>query len=159
MKRNIVIAITAGLTIVVTALVVTSFRGPEHYPNDLSYWFRSAAARDWLPEAAQGKPQAQLCCGLNLIRSNLVVMTDNAVVLSSIPLVGKRFFQKTSYNIDQRISQEQLAEAYQWVSKAVDQGFSPARQAQKLFIGRVPMPNSPVQLGTNSTPMPAGSSR
>jgi hypothetical protein len=47
----------------------------------------------------------------------------------------------TSTRIDNTISQEQLTQAYGWIRKAVDQGFAPAKEAEKLFIGRVPMPN------------------
>jgi len=94
-------------------------------------------------------------------------MTDRTVVLSAIPVIGKRFFETTSYNIDSSISQEQLAEAYRWVRKAVDQGFAPAKEAERLFAGRVPMPNmggaanrsQPVSLGTNGTSAAAGSGR
>ncbi len=141
MRQNVVIAIVAGLLMVLIGLLVISFKGPAHYPRDLSYWISAAAARDWSSRAAQGEPRAQLCCGLNLIRSNLVIMKDQVVLLSALPLIGKRFFESTSYNIDNMISQEQLTEAYGWVRKAVDQGFAPARKAEKLFIGRVAVPN------------------
>ncbi len=128
---------------------------------------RAAAARDWSPQAAQGEPRAQLCCGLNLIRSNLVMMKDEVVLLSTLPLIGKRFFEKTSYSIDNTISQEQLAEAYGWVRKAAAQGFAPAKEAEKLFIGRVPIPNQggasspsqPPKSETNRTSAAAGSGR
>jgi hypothetical protein len=167
MKRNVVIAITAGLFLVLIGLVVISSRGPEHHPPGLSYWLRAAAARDWSLEATHGEPRAQLCCGINLIRSNLIVMTDRTELLADIPVIGKRYFEKTSYDIDSTISQEQLAEAYRWVRKAVDQGFAPAKEAEKLFAGKVPMPNpggaanrsQPVTLGTNAKSAAAGSGR
>ncbi len=145
MKRSVTIAIVVSLVVVLLGLVVASLRSPEPYPRNLSYWFGAAAARDWAAEAAKGQAPAQLCCGLVLIRSNLIIMTDRAVGLSRLPLIGRRYFENTSYRIDNTISQAQLAEAYGWVKKAADQGFAPAREAVKLFIGRVPAPN---QVGT-----------
>jgi hypothetical protein len=140
MKRWVTITVVAGLLVVLMGLLVAAFRAPAH-PRDLSYWFRAAAARDWSAAAAKGQAPAQLCCGLNLIRSNLVVMKDETVGLSCLPLIGNRYFVRTTYSIGNTISQEQLTEAYGWVRKAVDQGFAPAREAEKLFIGRVPMPD------------------
>ena len=140
MKRWVTITIVAGLVVVLMVLLVAALRAPAH-ARDLSYWFLVAAARDWSAEAAKGQAPAQLCCGLNLIRSNLIVMKDETVGLSRLPLIGKRYFERTSYSIGSTISQEQLKEAYRWIRKAVDQGFAPAREAEKLFIGRVPMPN------------------
>jgi hypothetical protein len=140
MKRWVTITIVASLVGVLLGLLVAALRAPAH-PRDLSYWFRAAAARDWSAEAAKGQAAAQLCCGLNLIRSNLVVMKDETVGLSRLPLIGKQYFERTSYSIGNTISQEQLTEAYGWIRKAVDQGFAPAREAEKLFNGRIPMPN------------------
>ncbi len=166
MKRWLIITIVAGLVVVLMGLLVAALRAPAH-PTDLSYWFRAAAARDWSAEAAKGQAPAELCCGLNLIRSNLVVMIDRTVGLSRLPLIGKRYFERTAYGIDNTISQEQLTQAYGWIRKAVDQGFAPAKEAEKLFIGRVPMPNQggaanrsqPHEPGTNRTSSAAGSGR
>ena len=159
MNRNVNIVIAAGLLILLIAFVVIFSGGSQHYSRDLSYWFRAAAGGDWSSQAAQGEPRAQLSCGLNLIRSNLVVMIDRPyvtvfgqqMVLSRIPLIGKRFFETTSYNIDGRISQQQLAEAYRWVRKAADQGFAPAKEAEKLFAGRVANGQQPTSSDTNRT--------
>jgi len=167
MKRRVRIIIAAGLVVVLMGLLIASLRDLEHYPRDLSYWFRAAAAGDWSAEAAKGQAQAQLCCGLNLIRSNLVVMTDETVGLARLPLIGKRYFERTSYSIDNTISQEQLMEAYGWIRKAVDQGFAPASEAEKLFIGRIGVSNQgsagnrsqPAGPGTNRTSAAAGSGR
>lgn len=167
MKRWQTLIIAAVVVVVLMGLLVTSLRALKHYPRDLSYWFRAAAAGDWSAEAAKGHAVAQLCCGLNLIRSNLVVMTDETVGLSRLPLIGKRYFERTSYSIDNTISQEQLTEAYGWIRKAVDQGFAPAKEAEKLFLGRIRMSNQgnagngsqPAWLGTNQTSPVAHSGR
>jgi TPR repeat protein len=167
MKRWASIAIAAGLALALIGLLVTALRAPAHYPRDLSYWLRAAAARDWSAEAAEGQASAQLCCGLNLIRSNLVVMTDETVGLSGLPLIGKRYFESTSYSIGNTISQGQLTEAYGWIRKAADQGFAPAREAEKLFIGRIGVSNpqggangrQPSSSDTNRTPAAAASRR
>src|SRR5437899_8731139 len=137
MKRRVAFTIAACLIVIFMVLLLASIRRRDHYPKDLSYWFRTAAAKDWSAEAAKGQAPAQLCCGLNLIRSNLVVMTDSTVGLSRLPVFGKRYFERTSYSIANTISMEQLTDAYGWVSKAADQGFPPAKEAEKLFIGRI----------------------
>ena len=127
--------------LIAVILAVSFSKGREHDPKDLSYWVRAGAAKDWSSEAAQGAVQAQFHFGLSLIRTNLQTMIDRVPRLSAVPLVGKRFFEKISYGIDSNISQEQLADAYRWIKKSADQGFAPAKEAEKLFIGRIGRPN------------------
>ena len=137
MKRNLNIGLFTGLLLVSVALLVKLYRSHEHDPRDLAYWIRAAGAKDWSTEAAQGQPQAQFYCGLSLISSNLVTMIDQVPTLSAIPIIGKRFFEKTSYGINSTISHEQLLEAHRWIKKSADQGYAPAREAEKLFMGKV----------------------
>jgi len=136
MKNN-VIAVVVGFLVVVVILAVSFSGRREHDPKDLSYWVRAGAGKDWSSEAAHGERQAQFYLGLALVRSNLVTMIDRVPRLSAVPLIGKRFFEKTSYDIDSNISQEQLADAYRWIKKSAGQGFAPAIEAEKLFIGKV----------------------
>ena len=167
MKNNVVIAIFAGLVLVAVSLVVSFSGGRQHDPKDLSYWVGAGAAKDWSSEAAQGAPQAQFHFGLSLISTNLVTMIDRVPRMSAVPLIGKRFFEKISYGIDSNISQEQLADAYGWIKKSADQGFAPAKEAEKLFTGRVGRPNQggpangsqPIRSETNRTSSAAGSRR
>lgn len=94
-------------------------------------------------------------------------MIDRVPRLSAIPLIGKRLFQTISYSIDNRISQEQLAEAHRWIKLSADQGFAPAKEAEKLFIGKSTVPSQsgaangtgPFSSTMNQTSPPAGSSR
>lgn len=166
MKNN-VIAVTVGFVVGAVILVVSFSGGREHDPKDLAYWARTGAAKDWSSEAAHGEPQAEFHVGLALIRSNLVTMIDRVPRLSAVPLIGKRFFEKISYEIDSNISQEQLADAYRWIKKSADKGFAPAKEAEKLFIGKVGTPNQggaangsqPIRSETNRTSSAAGSRR
>ena len=141
MKNSVVIAIFVGLVLVVVSLVVSFSGEHQHDPKDIAYWVGAGAAKDWSSEAAQGAPQAQFHFGLSLIRTNLLTMIDRVPRMSAVPLIGKRFFEKISYGIDSNISQEQLADAYGWIKKSADQGFAPAKEAEKLFTGRVGRPN------------------
>jgi len=75
-----------------------------------------------------------------LIRTNLTKMIDRIPVLSNVQVLGRRF-ERITYGIDNSIGEGQLAEAYRWIKKSADQGYAPAREAEKLFIGRVPTPN------------------
>ena len=166
MKNNVVIAIFVGLLLVVVLVAIFSGRR-EHDPKDLSYWMRTGAAKDWSSEAARGEPLGQFYFGLTLIRTNLMTMTDRVPRLSAIPLIGKRFFEKVTYRIDSNIGQEQLAEAYRSIKESADQGFGPAKEAEKLFIGRIVGPNKDhaenrsqmIRSGTNPTSSAAGSRR
>lgn len=108
----------------------------EPAPGDFSAWVTLAADQDWSAKAAQGDPQAQFCRGLILIRTNLVQFAARVPVLSRIPVIGRRF-EKISYSIDNNIGQDQMAEAFGWIRKSADQGFAPAKEAEKLFVGRV----------------------
>ena len=141
-KQIIAFCICLWLIGVGVVLIVIFSGGREHDPRDLSYWIQTGAARNWSSEAASGQPQAQFYCGLTLISSNLVIMKDQVPMLCAIPIIGKRFFEHTSYRINSTISQEQLMEAHQWIKKSADQGYAPAREAEKLFIGRVGDPNT-----------------
>jgi hypothetical protein len=108
-------------------------------PTDLGYWLNKAAAgRDWSTDAAGGKAEAELCVGLDLIHTNLIVMSDRVPGLASVPLIGRRVFQKNHYELANNIEPERLMTAYTWVKKAVDQGFAPATNAEQLFAGRIP---------------------
>lgn len=166
MKRNVT-AVIIGFVVVTVILLVSFAGGREHDPKDISYWVQAGAAKDWSSLAARGEPQAQFHLGITLIRSNLVTMIGRVPRLSAVPLIGKRFFQKISYDIDSNITQEQLVDAYQWIKKSADQGFAPAKEAEKLFVGKVGKPNQggaangsqPIRSETNRTSSAAGSRR
>jgi hypothetical protein len=158
MKNKVVFAFFIGLLLVAVVLIARFAGGYEHDPRDLSYWIRAGADKDWSSEAAQGQPQAQFYCGLGLISSNVVIMIDQVPRLCDIPIIGKRFFEHTSYGINSSMNQEQLAEAHRWIKKSADQGYAPAREAEKLFIGRVGKPtggaanrSQPIRSETNQT--------
>lgn len=120
------------------AVLVASFWvTPRPDPKDLYYWAKAAGDKDWSAEAAQSNPEAQFYLGLTLIRTNLMKMVDRVPMLSAVPVIGKRLFENVSYGLDNNIAQEQLIEAYRWIKKSADQGFAPARQAEKLFPGRI----------------------
>src|SRR5437763_7143439 len=97
-----------------------------------------AATQDWTAEAAAGRAEAELCVGLSLIRTRLVVMIDRVPALASVPVLGKRFFEKTHYSLDGKLSPERQILAYGYIKKARDQGFVPAVEAEALFAGRMP---------------------
>jgi hypothetical protein len=75
--------------------------------------------------------------GLNLIRTNLVIMIDRVPGLASVPVIGKRFFEKFHYALDDKIPLERQRVAYGYIKKASDQGFVPAIEAEALFAGRL----------------------
>jgi len=77
--------------------------------------------------------------GLTLIRTNLTKFVERVPVLSKVPVVGRRF-ERISYSIDSSIGQEQLSEAYQCIKRSADQGYAPAKETEKLFVGRVIAP-------------------
>jgi hypothetical protein len=81
-------------------------------------------------------------------------MIDRVPRLSAIPIISKQWFESISYGIDSNASQEQLAEAYRWIKHSADQGFAPAKETEKLFIGRIVIPNpgSPAKNRTNTVP-------
>ena len=116
----------------------------EPAPGDFSSWARAVADKDWSAKAAQGDPEAQFCLGLMLVRTNLVKFVDRVPVLSDVPLVGRRF-KKLSYSIDNNIGPDQMAEAFAWIKKSADQGYAPAKEAEKLFIGKVAAPVGPTR--------------
>ncbi len=145
MKTKVVIGVLAGLLLAVIALWVSLPAAPEHDPRDFLYWSQAGGTNDWSAAAVQGNARAQFFCGFGLIRTNLQVMIDRIPRLSAIPIIGKRFFQTISYCIDNRISQEQLAEAYRWIKQSADQGFAPAKEAEKLFKGKITVPNQSTQ--------------
>lgn len=139
-KNKVIFAALAGLFLMGLTLWVRFSAAPEHDPRDLLYWRQAGGTNDWSVGAAQGDARAQFYYGFALIRTNFQIMIDRVPGLSAIPLFGKRFFQTTSYGIDSQISQEQLAEAYRQIKQSADQGFPPAREAEKLFTGRIKAP-------------------
>jgi TPR repeat protein len=158
----------AAFLVLLLAAIGLTFIFPavhEHNPRDLSYWSRAGANQDWSAKAAQADPQAQFFFGLGLIRTNLEISIDRVPGLSDIPVFGKRFFETISYRIDSGIRQEQLAEAYRWINLAAAQGFAPAKEAKKLFAGRIATPNQSgptngslsIRSETNRTSSAAGS--
>lgn len=136
MKKSVVISVFAGFFLVATLGVIFS-GSAEHDPTDLSYWVRKGVDNDWSKQAADGDAKAQFFLGLALIRTNLTQFVGRVPILSKVPVLGKRFID-ISYNIDSGIDQEQLTEAYRWIKKSANQGFAPAKEAEKLFAGRVP---------------------
>jgi hypothetical protein len=166
MNSREAIAVFVGLLLVVVGLAVSLCAPRGHDPRDLAYWGKAGANKDWSSVAAQGDPQAQFFRGFALIRTNLETRIDRVPRLSGIPVFGKRFFETISYGIDNGIAQEQLAEAYRWIKQSADQGFAPAKEAEKLFVGRIGMRkggpangNQPFTLETNSTSPTTGSRR
>ncbi len=157
MKTKVVIGILAGLLLAVIALWVSFSAAPEHDPRDFLYWGQAGGTNDWSAAAVQGNARAQFFCEFCLIRTNLQIMIDRIPRLSAIPIIGKRFFETISYSIDNRISQEQLADAYRWIKQSADQGFAPAKQAEKLFSGKITVPNQSGAAGRNPTAGAAGS--
>ena len=165
--KNHVYAVVVGFLVMGVILAVNFAGVREHDPKDLSYWVRAGAGKDWSTEAVHGEPQAQFHLGIALVRSNFVTMVAQVPGLSAVPLIGKRFFEKTSYGIENSIDQRQLAESYRWIRKSADQGFAPAKEAEKLFMGKFGRPNhggasngsQPIRSETNTTPSTAGSRR
>ena len=148
MKNKVITAMFIGLLLV--GLIVAFSQRPHADPKDLSHWIRVASAADWSAEAAQNKPEAQFYRGLILVRTNVITMIDRVPGLCAIPFIGRRFFEKISYGIDDNIGFEQLAEAHRWIKKSADQGFAPAKEAEKLFIGKEAMPNQTAEAGGSS---------
>ena len=141
MKTKVVVVVLAGLLLAVIALWVSSSAATERDPRDFLYWGQAGGTNDWSAATVQGNARAQFFCWFGLIRTNLQIMIDRIPRLSAIPIVGKRYFQTISYGIDNRITQEQLAEAYRWIKQSADQGFAPAKEAEKLFRGKITVPN------------------
>jgi TPR repeat protein len=167
MKTKLTIVAFVLLLLATIGLTTNFHTARGHDPRDLSYWSQVGATRDWSAAAAQGDRQAQFLYGLALVRTNLQTMIDRVPRLSGIPVIGKRFFETISYGIDGRIGREQLAEAYRWIKLSADQGFAPAKEAEKLFVGRIGLPNrggpatgsQPMRPETNGTSATAGSRR
>ena len=137
MKTKVAITALAVLLLAMIGLSVKLSVTRGHDPRDLSYWSQVGATQDWSAAAAQGDPQAQFFHGFALIRTNLLTMIDRVPLLSAIPIIGKQWFEKVSYGIDSNTNQQQLAEAYRWIKHSADKGFAPAKEAEKLFIGRI----------------------
>lgn len=135
MPRKFTIACFTAVLLVAVVALVRLPRSYEHDPKDLPYWVRAAGAKDWSVEANRGQPEAEFYLGLTLLRSNLVTMTERVPELCAIPIIGKRFFEHTSYGISSTIGQERLVEAHRWIKKAADQGYAPAQAAERMFIG------------------------
>ncbi len=141
MKTKVAIIALVVLLLAVIGLSVNISATRGHDPRDLSYWSQVGGTQDWSAAAAQGDPQAQFFHGFALVRTNLVTMIQHVPQLSAIPVIGKLWFESISYAISGNASQEQLAEAYRWIKHSADQGFAPAKEAEKLFIGRIGIPN------------------
>ncbi len=130
--------------LVLGILLALFFSAPRmHDPRDLVYWSNVGANQDWSTPAARGDAQAQFFCGIAIVRPHLTIMIEDTRYLSDIPLIGKRFFRKVSYGLDNGITQAQLAVAYSWLKQSAEQGFAPAQHAEKLFIGKINMGNTP----------------
>jgi hypothetical protein len=140
MKHRSIILIAIVFGVLLAGIVVILSTKTSHDPRDLRYWVYAGGNRDWSSEAAQKQPESEFFHGVSFIRTNLMVMTDRVPWLSAVPLVGKRWFEKTHYEIDRAIPPEQLAAGYLWIKKSADHGFAPAKEAEKLFIGRVTSP-------------------
>lgn len=140
MKVKVTIAVFVALLLLVLAMKI-AFSEREHDPRDLSHWSQVASTQDWFAAAIDGDARAQFLHGIALIQPHIVTLIGRVPGLSSIPIVGKRFFEDQSYSIDNNISKEDLAEAYQWIKKSADQGFAPAQEAEWLFRGRIGTPN------------------
>jgi TPR repeat protein len=136
MRNRVAIWLLVGLAVLSLVLIAVHRPGPD--PKDLFCWLKVGANQDWTKAASNGQAEAEFHLGLNMVQSNLLFMVDRVPRLSGVPIIGKRFFEHRSYAIDNRISQEQLTEAYRWLRKAADQGYPPAVEAVKLFAGRVP---------------------
>ncbi len=127
------------LVLLVMALSLSSAKS-EHDPRDLSYWSQAGATQNGSAVAGQGTARGEFCLGVALIRTNAVMFIERVPVLSSLPIVGKRWFERTSYRIDDNISPERLAEAYRRIQRSADQGFPPAKEVEKLLRGRLGAP-------------------
>ena len=138
MNRKVGISLIVSLAVLVVLLAISRQR--PHDPRDLIYWIRAGANQDWTAAAAQGNPEAEFYRGSALISTNLQMMVDRVPRLSAIPIIGKRFFETRSYGIDSQIDPEQLNEAYHWIAKSANHGFAPAKEAEKLFRGRIVQP-------------------
>lgn len=128
------------LVLLVMALSLCSAKS-EHDPRDLSYWSQAGATENGSAVAGQSTPRGEFFLGIALIRTNLVMFIERVPALSSLPIVGKRWFERTSYRIDDNISRERLAEAYRWIHRSADQGFPPAKEVERLLRGRVGTPS------------------
>ena len=131
-------------------------------PKELSQWIGLAVAQDYSVAASNGDARAQFLYGLSLLHGHIVVVQDRVPVISSIPLIGKRLFEKTHYFIDAQANTGQVATAYQWVNRARDQHFAPAIETEQLFRGRAvtPLPAktaAPVSRTTGAAETPKGS--
>jgi hypothetical protein len=134
MKHRYPLAILFCLLLVGIPASFLGKSGPD--PANLRYWASAGEGKDWASEAARNKPEAEFFYGISFIRSNLVVMVDRVPGLCRVPVFGKRFFEKTSYGIDSAIDPELLAQSYRWIKASADHGFAPAKEAEKLFLGK-----------------------
>lgn len=143
MKPKLVVVLVAsllGLALAVAMGLLLSSHSPTwrgHDAKDLTYWSQVGGTQDWSRAAAQGDAQAQFNQGFALIRTNFTRMIDRVPVLSGLPVVGERWFEKRSYGIGNDIGQDRLAEAYRWFQLSAAQGFAPAKEAETLFRGRI----------------------
>jgi len=134
MKKQVAVLIGAVLFLAGWGVILSWKAQPD--PKDLFHWVQVGRERDWSSAAAQGVAEAQFLLGITLIRSNLFKGIDRVPWLSSLPVVGRRYFEKVSYGIDGNADPDQLAEACRWIKKSAKQGYAPAQEAEKLFAGR-----------------------
>lgn len=138
MRHRPVVAVVFGLLLL--GIVVILSRPLAHDPADLYYWVGLAGGdKDWSSESGLDKPQAEFFHGARFLFTNFCVMGESTHWLSVVPVVGKRYW-KTSYEICGPIDPEQLAQSYRWIKRSADHGFAPAKEAEKLFIGRIALP-------------------
>jgi hypothetical protein len=141
MKTKVAILAFVLLLVAIISLTIHFSADRGHDPRDISYWSQVGATQDWSAKAAQGDPQAQCFHGLALIRTNLQTRIERVPRLSCIPIFSRLFFGRISYGLDSGLSRERLAEAHGWIKRSADQDFAPAKEAEKLFIGRIGLPN------------------
>src|SRR5689334_20814518 len=113
MRRSFIGLIVIGLILAVLALTLLRQNGPD--AKDLWAWAARARSADWSNKAATGDAEAQFLLGLSLVQTNLIKMVDRIPRLSAIPVIGKRYFEHTSYGIDNAANPEQLRQAHQWI--------------------------------------------
>ena len=101
-SRTLIVSLAVALLVAFVILWMRSQRAS----NDLIFWMQTAGGKDWSELAKQNQPEAQFLMGMNLIRTNIVIMTDRIPTLADLPLVGRRFFQKTQFQIDPAMSLE-----------------------------------------------------
>ncbi len=148
--RKKLLAVLAGVALVALVAGLSASRPLD--PRDFHSWSQLAVKKDWPAAALEGEPEAQFLMGMRLIRTNLAKMVSRVPYLSRVPVVGRRYFEETSYQIDNDIDPGQLQAAYGWIAKSAAQNFTPAQEAQKLFAGRLSSPGGVDDAGAAAKP-------